>query len=214
MKRIELQHSNLSDQVYTYIKRMILSGEIKAGERIPEERVGQLFGVSRTPIREALKRLSEYGLVHIKPRSYAVVVSLAREETVQLAYVRAQLETLSARLLAGVGNSYDFDYLEKIAQDCDFLVAKGEVAEAFERDSTFHLEIAKRSKNPHLYEIYEKIDAKIRLSWLVLSLPLDRLESSINQHRNIINAMRIGDPVLSESLMKHHILHQLTVHDS
>ncbi len=210
MKPIELHHSNLSEQVYTYIKRMILSGEIRGGERIPEERVGQLFGVSRTPIREALKRLSEYGLVHIKPRSYAVVVGLTREETTQLACVRAQLETLSARLLSEVGSDDDFDYLEKIAKECDILVARGDVADAFEKDSTFHLEIAKRSKNRHLYEIYEKIDAKIRLSWLIIKLPLDRLESSINQHRKIIKAMRTGNPVLSEDLMKHHILHQLT----
>jgi DNA-binding GntR family transcriptional regulator len=65
-----IHRQSLSGQVYCYIKRLILSGEIRGGERIPEEKVAQQFGVSRTPIREALSRLEEYGLIQIKPRSY------------------------------------------------------------------------------------------------------------------------------------------------
>ena len=93
MKSFQLKQPSLSDQAYQYIKGLILSGEIKGGERIPEEKVGQSLGVSRTPIREALKKLSEYGLVHIKPRSYAVVINLEKEEAIQINEIRALLET-------------------------------------------------------------------------------------------------------------------------
>lgn len=209
MKAVERNHSNLSDQVYDYIKRMILAGEIKGGEKIPEEKVGHFFGVSRTPIREALRRLQQYGLIHIKPRSYAVVVSLEMEEVIQLAHIRAQLETLSVRLLTGEGTASDFDHLDYLAEECDSLIANRDIAGSAEIDSKLHLEIAKRTKSVHLYEIFEKLDAKMQLAKLIIALPLDRLESSINQHVHIISAMRNGYADLAESLMKHHVLHQL-----
>ncbi len=210
MKKIDLNHNGLSGQVYIYIKKMILSGEFGAGHKIHEEKVGQLFGVSRTPIREALKKLSEYGLVTLKPRSHAVVASLTKEEAVQLAHIRAQLETLSTKLLAEVGTNKDFDHLEAIAEECDALIAEGDVAGAFEKDSMFHLEIAGRTGNTHLFEIIEKIDAKIQLSRLVIKLPINRLEKSINQHITIVQTLRSRDRDLSELLMRHHILHQLS----
>lgn len=210
MNKIDMNYNGLSGQVYVYIKQMILSGEFKAGEKIYEEKVGQLFGVSRTPIREALKKLSEYGLVNLKPRSHAIVATLTREEAVQLAYIRAQLEALSVKHLAEIGKTRDFDYLDRLAEECDALIAAGNVASTFEVDSTLHLEIARRTKNVHLYEIIEKIDAKIQLSRLIIKLPIDRLETFINQHVKIIQALRKRDRELSEVLMRHHILHQLS----
>ncbi len=158
MKKIDLNYNGLSGQVYLYIKQMILSGEFQAGHKIHEEKVGQLFGVSRTPIREALKKLSEYGLVVLRPRSHAVVASLTKDEAIQLAHIRARLETLSTKLLADVGTDKDFDHLQAIAEECDTLIGEGDVAGAFEKDSMFHLEIARRTNNIHLFEIIEKID--------------------------------------------------------
>ncbi len=210
MKKIDLNYNGLSGQVYIYIKKMILSGEFQAGHKIHEEKVGQLFGVSRTPIREALKKLSEYGLVTLRPRSNAVVSSLTREEAVQLAHIRVRLETLSTKLLADVGTDKDFDHLDRIADECDGLIAQKDIAAAFEKDSMFHLEIAGRTKNTHLFEIIEKLDAKIQLSRLVIKLPINRLEKSINQHKTIVKALRSRDGDLSEHLMKHHIIHQLS----
>jgi len=210
MNKIDMNYNGLSGQVYVYIKQMILSGELKAGEKIYEEKVGQLFGVSRTPIREALKKLSEYGLVNLKPRSHAVVATLTREEAVQLAHIRAQLESLSIKQLAETGKTPDFDHLDRLAEECDALIAAGNVAQTFELDSTLHLEIARRTKNVHLYEIIEKIDAKIQLSRLIIKLPINRLETFINQHAKIIQALRKRDRDLSETLMRHHILHQLS----
>jgi len=210
MYKIDLNYNGLSGQVYVYIKKMILSGEFDAGHKIHEEKVGQLFGVSRTPIREALKKLSEYGLVNLKPRSHAVVASLTKEEAIQLAHIRGQLETLSTKLLAEVGTNKDFDHLESIAHECDALIAEGDVAGSFEKDSMFHLEIAGRTKNTHLFEIIEKIDAKIQLSRLVIKLPIDRLQKSINQHISIVQALKSRDRDLSGLLMQHHILHQLS----
>lgn len=210
MKNIDLNYNGLSEQVYVYIKQMVLSGQFKAGQKIYEEKVGKLFGVSRTPIREALKKLNEYGLINLRPRSHAVVATLTREEAIQLAHIRVQLESLSVKLLAEVGKKDDFDNLENLAQICDALIAEGDVAGAFEKDSLLHLELARRTNSIHLYEIIEKLDAKIQLSRLTIKLPKERLEKSINQHTRIIQALRKKDRELAETLMRYHILHQLS----
>ena len=81
---------------------------LKGGKRIPEEKVAQQFGVSRTPIREALRRLEEYGIIRVKPRSYAEVVGLSPKEARHISIVRAELETLSVRLLTEIGTDEDF----------------------------------------------------------------------------------------------------------
>lgn len=205
----EIHRQNLSEQVYHYIKRLILSGEIVGGERIPEEKVARQFGVSRTPIREALSRLEEYGLIRIKPRSYAVVVALDPREADQLAVIRAQLETLAVDLLTDCGTNEDFKALDLLAKECNTLIAGGDIAAAFEKDSLLHLEIARRTGNRHLYEIYEKLDAKIQLLRLVLRLPLEKLIVYIKHHDEIIRLMKTRDKEAAVALMKHHVMNQL-----
>jgi DNA-binding GntR family transcriptional regulator len=205
----EIHRQSLSEQVYYYIKRLILSGEIVGGERIPEEKVARQFGVSRTPIREALSRLEEYGLIRIKPRSYAVVVALEPRESGQLAVIRAQLETLAVGLLTDCGTNDDFKALDLLARECNALIAEGDIAAAFEKDSLLHLEIARRTGNRHLYEIYEKLDAKIQLLRLVLRLPLEKLILYIRHHDEIIRLMKKRDKESAVALMKHHVMNQL-----
>jgi DNA-binding GntR family transcriptional regulator len=205
----EIHRQSLSDQVYCYIKRMILSGEIRGGEKIPEEKVAQQFGVSRTPIREALNRLEEYGLIKIKPRSYAEVVALEPHEAAQLAIIRSQLETLAVSLLTDCGTEEDFRELGLLVQECNALIAKGDIATTFEKDSLLHLEIARRTGNRHLYEICEKLDAKLQLLRLVLRIPLEKLKLYVKHHDAIVDAMRKRDKARAVALMDHHIMNQL-----
>lgn len=204
-----IQRQSLSEQVYAYIKRQILSGELQGGQKIPEETIAQQFGVSRTPIREALRRLHEYGLVYLKPRSYAVVVELDPQEAEHVARVRAQLEILAVRQLAENGTPGDFDALEQLAGECQDALNAGDVATTFEKDSQFHIEIARRTGNRHLLELFEKIDAKMQLLRLVLHLPMKELTRFISQHVSIIQVMQAHQAEEAVSLISCHILGQL-----
>lgn len=205
----EIDRNSLSARVYSYIKSLILSGELKAGERVPEVQVAQRFGVSRTPIREALKRLEEYGLIEVKPRSYAQVVTLSPEEAGDVAAVRSALEVLSAGLLAERGTPADFDAIEALAEECLAAFSRGDIAKTFEVDSAMHLEMARRSKNRHLYDHMEKLDAKIQLLRLVLHLPNKKLGNFIKQHKELVAAMRAHDVERAKQIMQGHILNQL-----
>ena len=211
MERVtyDIDRMSLSDRVYFYIKELILSGELEGGERIPEERVASRFGLSRTPIREALRRLEEYGLVRIKPRSYAEVITLRPEEASDVAELRAAMETLAVRLLAERATDGDLAQLRSLSDACDEAAAEGNVAEVFEHDSDFHLAIAQRSGNRHLYELFEKLDAKIQLLRLVLHLPFERVKEFVAQHRLLIEALEARDAEKAVAIMNSHVLGQL-----
>jgi len=205
----QIHRQSLSEQVYNYIKRQILSGELEGGQKIPEETIAQQFGVSRTPIREALRRLNEYGLVYLKPRSYAIVVDLEPQEATHVAQVRAQLEILAVRQLAEEGTPDDFEALEQIANECEDALKSGDIATTFEKDSQFHIEIAKRTGNRHLFELFEKIDAKMQLLRLVLHLPYKDLNRFIAHHHPLLQHMRSRNKEAAEALIQTHILEQL-----
>ena len=205
----DIDRHSLSDRVYYYIKDLILSGELRAGEKISEEKIASRFGISRTPIREALKRLEEYGLVRIKPRAYAEVASLRPEEAEDVSDVRAALEVLSVERLARRGTDEDFDAIAALAEQCEAHLSKGDIAGTFERDSEFHLEISRRTMNPHLYEIFEKLDSKVQMLRLVLHLPHDRLKAFVSQHHEIVDALRQRDVEKARLVMRRHILGQL-----
>ncbi|MFP4432479.1 MAG: GntR family transcriptional regulator [Spirochaetaceae bacterium] len=205
----DIDRMSLSDRVYFYIKDLILSGELKGGERIPEEKVASRFGLSRTPIREALRRLEEYGLIRIKPRSYAEVITLRPEEASDVAELRAAMETLAVRLLAERATDEDLVELRALCSACDEAAAQGDIAEVFEHDSDFHLAIARRSGNRHLYELFEKLDAKIQLLRLVLHLPIERVKEFIGQHHLLLEALENRDANKAVAIMRRHVLGQL-----
>ena len=202
---MKAEHSSLADQVYHDIKYLILSGELKGGDRIPEETLAEKFGVSRTPVREAVRRLDEFGLVRLKPRSYAEVISLSEAEADQVMSVRIELEALSIRLLATKATQKDVQALTEVAEKCYRALESGSVAETFEMDSFFHLEIAQRSGNGILSDLMERLDAKVQLVRLMRCSTPETINQNIHVHDKIIEAISANDSAQAEALMREHI---------
>lgn len=205
----KIDNVSLSDRVYKHIKQLILSGQLPAGTRVPEKVIAERFGLSRTPVREALKRLEHYGLVRIKPRSYAQVVGLEADEAPEIAEMRSALENVSIKLLVRNGTEEDFKALREIIAECSSCLERDDIAAMFEYDSRFHLEIARRSGNRHVYEFAERFDAKVQLLRLVLKVPRSRLNVFVGQHEAIIQAAENRDEQLAMDLMSHHVMDQL-----
>ena len=202
--KISLDRKSLSDQLFVHIKKMILSQELKCGENIPEEKIARLFGVSRTPIRETLRKLEKYGLVKINPHSHATIVEIASDEAKHIGEVRSVIETLASRILAEKSEPEDIMSLEKIAKECAVAAKSGNSGEAFEADGLFHLEIAKRSGNPYIYSIMKNLEAKIQLI-RIMNCSLKILVTDIKIHSQIIEAIANRDPDAASALMQKHI---------
>ena len=206
MRQIEIEQRSIAQQVYDHTKHMILAGELRAGQRIAEEQIAERFGISRTPVREALKQLEGYGLVRYKNRSYVEVVSLDGDgEARKIARIRAEVEGLAVRLLAeqGVADE-DCQVLWKLVDETERAAAGSDLGEVFEADSRLHLEMARRADNQYLYDILERLDAKVQLCRIARCLTLEKVGNDIVAHREIVEAICDGDPERAASLMKTH----------
>jgi DNA-binding GntR family transcriptional regulator len=210
MAQTGIERRSLAEQVFTHIKHLILSGELHGGERIPEERIAQELGVSRTPIREAFRRLEEYGLIVNEPHRAATVIEVDATEATKIAQVRAQLEILAVRLLAEQATEQDRAALQELADECKALLSN-DIGAVFEKDSQLHLEIAARSGNPYLLELMERLDAKVQLCRLAKCFTGDTISSAVHQHDRIIAAIGAHDVAQAVKLIEEHALNTASI---
>ena len=204
-----IDRTSISDQVYFHIKKMILSGELTGGKRIPEERIAEHFRVSRTPVREAIRKLAAYGLVVIKPRSYAYVATLSPKEAHDITEVRLSLEKLSFSIFARVKTEENLNDLRRLSEKCIQANLSADIASAHEFDSRLHLEIARATNNEELYRMLGMLDAKLQLLRLKQSIPSDRLSHYFNQHEILLKHLTSGNVSALDSLLDEHIVHDL-----
>ena len=204
-KNVSVERRSLAEQLYETIKELILNGEISAGMRIPEEALAAKFKVSRTPIREAVRRLEEYGIVKIVPRSYAEVVGISEEEATEVIQVRRQLEILSVSLFSGNNSGKDIKTLKRLSNQCKKFFKSNNKSKVFETDSLFHLEIALRSGNSVLFHTLERLDAKIQLIRLMHCITPEKIKENLLFHDEIVKALEKKDTKKSIELIKKHI---------
>ncbi len=196
---------SLSDKVYTIIKRQILSGELPGGTMLREEAYAEQFGVSRTPIREALRRLSEYGLVSIKPRSQAVVHQVTEKEFSDITHIRYALETLVIESLFTIPIEMHLKRLVALADECTTLAHQHNRAQLFVKDSEFHLDLAKTTGNKALFDLYNRLDAKVQLIRVAQNLADSDLSNTIDQHYQLLDALESHDKTAGLNFIQEHI---------
>jgi DNA-binding GntR family transcriptional regulator len=194
------------------LKDQILSGQLKGGMKIPEESLAEQFGVSRTPIREAIRRLAEYGLVTIKPRSHATVSAITEQEANDIARVRVALEQLAIESIDEASYSRNVKELSRYAADCQYAMGIGDRATVFEQDSLFHLALVRSSGNSALISICERLDAKIQQLRIAQNLPDDELSYYLGQHAQMMTLLKNGDKEACKRMLYEHITHDLTSH--
>ena len=204
--------NSLSDQVYTMLKEQILSGQLKGGMKIPEESLAEQFGVSRTPIREAIRRLAEYGLVAIKPRSHAEVSAISQQEAINIAKVRISLEQLAIDSIDEESYAEHVKELSRYAADCQYAMGIGDRALVYEQDSLFHLTLVKASRNSTLLSICERLDAKIQQLRIAQNPPEAELSYYVSQHTQMMSLLKNGEKEACKHMLFEHINHDLTSH--
>ena len=198
----KVEKRSLAEQVYDYVKNQILSGRLVPGQKIAEESIAEELGVSRTPIREAIRKLVELGLVDFQPRSWAKVTKLNDQELDDLKQVRSSLETMC---LASISDSIDLKALESIQNKLEKAAAKKDWPKVFELDSLWHLCLAEKSGNKLAVDILHKLDAKVQLSRLQKCTNEKVILKDIKKHRSIMSAFSKNKIELAASLLKEHI---------
>lgn len=196
---------SLEEQVYSALEEDILSAKYAAGEALTELSLTRSLGVSRTPVRAALHRLAEEGLVSITPNKGAVVVGVSREDLVSIYDVRTRLEGLASRLAAEAITDEELSDLREALELQEFYISRKDAEHLRELDTKFHYIIYKASGNRPLLKILGDLHKNIKMyRKRSLSVP-GRLEQSVNEHREIYEAIAKGDSELADELTSRHV---------
>lgn len=204
---MKLVSKSLAEQVYDLIKEQILSGKLPCGSKISEDSLASQFGVSRTPIREALKKLSVYGLIQMEPRSHSSVISLSEKESKDIASFRVYIEDFALDHIIPEKLKDSLDTLCRYASDCQYALGVGDRAKAFELDSLFHIALVNTSDNTAMIGVYERLDAKIQLLRIAQNEPDEELSYYLMQHTTLIELLKSEKIEEAKKLMHEHILH-------
>lgn len=201
-------YNTSSDFVYNELRRRIIAKDLRPGQRLPEVRVATEMGVSRTPVREALRRLSAEGLVRIIPNSGARVSAPTVIEMEHAYAVREYLEALSVNLACKNGiDRRTMDRMEEILRDEDKAFAAHDLDRYLDVNNAFHRLLAESSRNSVLREFIDNIMLRTNV-YILFYDPFDEDDNySTNEHREILRAIAKRDIDKAEELMKKHIIH-------
>lgn len=193
------------EQVRATLEEEILTGKLTGGTSLTEQSLSKRLGVSRTPIRAALHKLSEEGLINIVPNKGAVVVGVSRDDLIDIYNMRMRLEGLASATAASRISPEDLSALRESVELAEAYIKKNDPERLKTLDTEFHSIIYRasgsRMLNRTLSELHRNITSYRKMS---LSVP-GRLENSVREHREIFEAIESGNAELAEHLTSRHV---------
>jgi DNA-binding GntR family transcriptional regulator len=196
-------------KAYTALKNAIVAMDIYRNRediRLDERKLAQDFGISRTPVREALAQLESEGFVRSVPRRGIYVVRKTKREVIEMITVWAALESMAARLVTE--NALDDDIKNLRRMFSSFLDGKirAHLDEYSEVNIEFHQSIVRMSHNHVLIEMAENLFTHMRMIRRKTIVEKDRADRSIRDHMHIIEALEARDTARAETLVRDHAL--------
>lgn len=196
---------SLSTHVYHLLEEAILAGKYEIGSSLTELSLAADLGVSRTPVRAALQRLEQEGLVHLIPNKCAVVQGISHGDLIDIYRMRMRLEGLSAAMAAEKLTPADAKRLTEIVELSEFYVARGDAEHLRDLDSSFHelvyLASGSRMVSMTLSTLHHKVSAYRAMA---LRDP-DRVVASVREHRAILDALLRHDATEADRLAAQHV---------
>lgn len=202
MKDIIL-HSPLRSIVAEKIRHMILNGELVAGERIIEDRIAKKLGVSRNPIREAIRLLETSGLVRVEPRKGAYVAELDVDGVLKIQELRIILEAWIITKAAIGHTASDLAKIDACLEHGKKASKDGDLVRASEMHRNFHLALEDACHNPFLKSVMDPLRHRTELGFSLLAEY--RGQVIWDEHKKIRDALKKRDSKLAKSLMIKHI---------
>lgn len=207
MLNLDLQnHRPLREIVYEELKRQILVGEILPGTRMMEVELAEEMGVSRTPIREAIRKLEKEGLVTIEPRRGAYASSVSIKEMLDVLEVRQDLEGMAASLATGKVTEEEKQAFIQANVEYNDAVQSGNTEEIIKCDEKFHQLIVNFSGNKTLSQLLSQVqELALRFRYIYYE-DFSRYENMPMEHEEIEEAILSGDAQKARVVMEAHIL--------
>ncbi|MGH9462537.1 MAG: GntR family transcriptional regulator [Vicinamibacteria bacterium] len=195
LKTKSVERNTLADQVYTFLKKGIINGDLQPGERLKELEIAQSLGASRTPVREALSRLEQEGLVQPFPSGGLTVVKLSANDVKEIYGLLRVLESYGIRLAAERVTSKQLDRLEALCVRAEQLGAE-EIDRLIELNGRFHELLIEVTAHRRLKELVGELRTALQPYRIVTMLRPDFHGSPqfrnlmVHQHSEIVRALR------------------------
>ncbi|MBS5334221.1 MAG: GntR family transcriptional regulator [Anaerovoracaceae bacterium] len=207
MLNLDLQnHRPLREIVYEELKRQILVGEIAPGTRMMEVEMAEDMGVSRTPIREAIRKLEKEGLVTIEPRRGAYASEISVKDMVDVLEVRQDLEGMAAALAAEKVTEEEKQAFIKVNSEYEEAIKSGNTEEIIRCDELFHQLIVSYSGNKTLNQLLSQVqELALRFRYIYYD-DFYRYEKMPKEHEQIEEAILSGDSQKARVVAEEHVM--------
>jgi DNA-binding GntR family transcriptional regulator len=205
---LQADRQTLSEQVFNELKEAIITGNLPQGCKITEDEIAKQYGISRGPLREAIRRLEGLRLLVRKPHAGVRVVTLTYTMMEEIYTVREALEGLSARLAATKMTEPEINELRALLNSHESAIDLSQGKEYFQRDGDldFHFRIAQASNNQWLIDLLSsELYQLLRMCRHRSSQTPERPLRALSEHKQITEAIANHDPELAELLMRRHI---------
>ncbi len=197
----------LYQEVAERLRQRIFAHDLTPGDWIDEQKLAEEYGISRTPLREALKVLAAEGLVDLKPRRGCYVTEISRQDIDDIFPLMAMLEGRCAFIAVQLAKPADIRGLKAIHEKLELAAKESRIDAFFEANQEFHRRIQELTNNRWLLSVIQDLRKVLKLSRLH-SLSLEgRLQQSLEEHRVIMAAFEAGDAEQAEKSMHDHLLY-------
>jgi len=195
----------LSKKVYRILKERIIKGDLAQGSKLFEAKIAKQLGVSRTPIREAIRELAAEGFVKISPNQGVEISNISIEDIQEVLQIRGVLEGLAAKLAATKITKEKIKELESFNKNMEKFISKDDILNFIKESEKFHGLILDICGNNRLVQIRKNLDDQIhRYRSMSLNIPR-RPEYALEEHKKITEALKQGDLAKADELSKMHI---------
>ncbi|MDA5284347.1 GntR family transcriptional regulator [Streptomyces sp. NPDC054904] len=194
-----------ADRVYRHVKQGVLERRYEGGVLLTEGEVAEAVGVSRTPVREALLRLETEGLLKLYPKKGALVLPVSAQEIADVIETRLLVEEFTVRRAVPAPPAL-LERLAALLAEQRRQAAEGDIAAAMTADRCFHAEIVRHAGNAILSRLYDQLrDRQLRMGVALLHAHPDRMDRTLAEHAEILDALRAGDAEAAAAAVRGHI---------
>lgn len=206
LKPIQLDsYKPLRELVFEAIRQAIIDGTLEPGQRLMETQLAEELGVSRTPVREAIRKLELANFVVMIPRRGAYVADISLKDISEVFEIRGALEALAAELAAERASEEEIEQLERLLVEIGKSIEKRDVEALVALDTEFHDLLYRASRNERLEQLLSQLREHIqRFRTETLSHPA-RMKVALEEHRQIVEALAARDGDLARQLAAEHI---------
>ncbi|MBE1555268.1 GntR family transcriptional regulator [Sporosarcina limicola] len=202
-----IKSKTLAEQAYSLLKKEIISGELEPGTGLREEKLASKLGLSRTPLREAIRRLAMEELVVLNKGKPATVATFTKEESLEFMELRRMLEIYNIEKIIFNEDTFFIRELEENLQRQMEAISNDDFQEYIDIDREFHLILASQNDNGKMRELIHLMNTGVNRAFLVLSNTVHMsAKGAYEEHLRIVNALKYKNFELAVQEMKEHLI--------